>query len=183
MNYEHGQIEGAPGWRTTSDCSDIIPQNWTAPGSAIGSASQEVIKQKPSGLVAATDLACLMEREMNYEHGQIEGAPGWRTTSARLSPRCSPKIIAGSTPSASKSPAACFSEPGPVELFLDAAKGFVANLALRAQVVQRFALGSDRAQPQLVIFGRSLRLVVYLLSCSRTYSSRLVGLLPMPRSS
>jgi hypothetical protein len=31
---------------------------------------------------------------------------------------------------------------------------------LRAQAVQRFALGSDRAQPQLVIFGRSLRLVV-----------------------
>src|SRR3984893_13130752 len=42
------------------------------------------------------------------------GAPGWRTTSARLSPRCSPKIIAGSTPSASKSPAACSSEPGQV---------------------------------------------------------------------
>jgi hypothetical protein len=36
----------------------------------------------------------------------------------------------------------------------------VANLALRAQAVQRFALGSDRAQPQLVLFSRSPRLVV-----------------------
>ena len=46
----------------------------------------------------------------------------------------------------------------PAEFWLiKAAKGFVANLASRAQVVQRFTLGSDRAQPQLVIFGRRLR--------------------------
>ena len=50
----------------------------------------------------------------------------------------------------------------PVELFLDTVEGVVANLALRAQAQQCRALGRNRAQPQIVIFGRRLRLVLVL---------------------
>jgi hypothetical protein len=42
-----------------------------------------------------------------------------------------------------KLPAGAASSSDQSSLFLDAAKGFVANLAFRAQAVQRFALGSE----------------------------------------
>jgi hypothetical protein len=51
-------------------------------------------------------------------------------------------------------------ELGPVELLLNAVKGFIADLAPRVQPVQCRALGSDRVEPQFVVFGRSLRLML-----------------------
>jgi len=50
----------------------------------------------------------------------------------------------------------------PIKLLLQAAKGFVTDLALRTQAVQRLALSGDRTQPQLVIPGRSLRCLLAL---------------------
>ncbi len=48
----------------------------------------------------------------------------------------------------------------PVELLLNAVKGFIADLAPHTQPVQCRALGSDRVEPQFVVFGRSLRLML-----------------------
>jgi len=51
-------------------------------------------------------------------------------------------------------------ELGPVELLLNAVKGFFADLSPLAQALQCRALRGDRAQPQFVVFGSSLRLVL-----------------------
>ena len=50
-------------------------------------------------------------------------------------------------------------ELGPVDLLLDAMIGLVADRSLRSQALQRLPLNLDRAQPQLVVLGRRLRLV------------------------
>jgi NAD(P)-dependent dehydrogenase (short-subunit alcohol dehydrogenase family) len=68
--------------------------------------------------------------------------------SVRLSPRCSPKIIAGSTPSASKSPAAWSSEPGSV---CNASMSTVTSVVTMTFVSHRStrvpAVSRDRSKP------------------------------------
>jgi len=51
-------------------------------------------------------------------------------------------------------------ELGPVELLLNAVTGFFPVLAPRPQALQCRALGGDRAQPQFVVFGSSLRSIL-----------------------
>jgi hypothetical protein len=71
----------------------------------------------------------------------------------------------------------CSVELGPVELLLNAVKGFIADLAPCAQPMQCRALGSDRVEPQFVVFSRSPRLTLIFgnppggLYCSRTVAA------------
>src|SRR3954451_22443410 len=50
-------------------------------------------------------------------------------------------------------------ELGPVDLLLETMIGFIADRAFAAQALERLALVLDRAQPQLVVLGRRLRIV------------------------
>src|SRR5215475_2583436 len=50
-------------------------------------------------------------------------------------------------------------ELGPVDLLLETMIGLIADRAVRAQALERLALMLDRAQPQLVVLRRGLRIV------------------------
>src|SRR5262249_3154032 len=50
-------------------------------------------------------------------------------------------------------------ELGPVDLLLEPMIGLIADRAFDAQALERLALVLDRAQPQLVVLGRGLRIV------------------------
>src|SRR5262249_29258503 len=50
-------------------------------------------------------------------------------------------------------------ELGPVDLLLETMIGLIPDRAFGAQALERLALVLDRAQPQLVVLGRSLRIV------------------------
>jgi hypothetical protein len=61
----------------------------------------------------------------------------------------------------------CSIELGPVELLLNAVKGFITDLAPRAQPVQCRALGSDRVEPQFGGFNISASADTTLPDCLR----------------